>query len=92
MTGIEVVADDFTAVRYDDTFEEATQDQTNALLTSVTCLLQLNVLLNRLIPTHNSLPNLFVVVKTALLVLTFLTALLTTPSFLPVELTLSDVT
>ena len=57
------------------------------LIPSVTCLLQLNFLLNRVIPTHNSIPDLFVKVKIMLLVLTFLTALLTTPSSLLVKLT-----
>ena len=35
----------------------------NALITSVTCWLQLNFLLKRLIPTYNSLPDRFVAVK-----------------------------
>ena len=51
------------------------------LLTYVICWFQLNFLLTRLIPTHNSLPAPISAVKTAPLAHTFPMASLTTPFF-----------
>ena len=62
------------------------------LLTYRTCWFQLNFLLTRLIPTHNSLPAPIVAVKIAPLAHTFAMVSLTTPFFPPVKHAQSNLT